>query len=299
MLKIRLAIVLLAIALFSSGAAAAPACGKLPTKAGIVGYCIDATDRSKNPDILYYLHGAFPAGTLDPEKAGVVPENDLLKFWVLAHVERPTIVTISWGPTWVLKDDKLAAFEHEIVPQLEAMLTQKAEGRRMVLGSSMGGLNAFLAWTAMPHLFQAAAFQCPAFTPFSPFANGLEKVARAHEIASASTRGAVQQVKEVPERYEQLDLFAEIFSPFFVSTEEWLAYQPKAVVALLAGRALPPAYLIHNAQDQFGFDGAPEITAAGLPVTIERLSGKHCADDWTIGLAKFLSSHPVDPALAQ
>ena len=290
---------LLMFALLSGSAAAAPACGKLPTKAGVVGYCVNETDRTKNPDILYYLHGAFPAGIPDPEKASIAPGNDLLTLWEQAHVERPTIVSISWGPTWVLKDDKLAAFESEIVPQLEALLTPAAGGHRMVLGASMGGLNAFHAWTRMPHLFQAAAFQCPAFTPFSPFANGLEKVRRAHEIASLSTRGAVQQVKDTPGHYEQLDRFAEIFSPFFASTEEWLAYQPPAVTALLDGRALPPAYLIYNAQDQFGFDGAPEIAAAGLPITSERQSGKHCTGNWTIGLARFLSSHPVDPARAQ
>jgi pimeloyl-ACP methyl ester carboxylesterase len=238
-------------------------------------------------------------GTADPEKAGVAPENDLLKFWELAHVERPTIVTISWGPTWVLKDDKLIAFASEIVPQLDAMLSAAPAGRRMVLGTSMGGLNAFLAWAALPQLFQAAAFQCPAFTQVSPFASGLDKVLRAREIASTSTRGTVQQVKETPERYEQLDLLSEIFTPYFASTDEWLAYQPPSVVKALAGHALPPAYLIHNAQDQFGFDGAPEIAAAGLPVTVERQSGKHCIGAWTIGLAKFLSSHPVDAARPQ
>jgi pimeloyl-ACP methyl ester carboxylesterase len=167
----------------------------------------------------------------------------------------------------------------------------------MVLGTSMGGLNAFLAWAYLPQLFQAAAFQCPAFTQFSPFAKALEKVKRAREIAAASTRGTVQQVKEMPDRYDELDLFGEIFTPYFKSTDEWRAYQPPVVARLLAGRALPPAYLVHNAQDQFGFDGAPEIAA--LPIAYERQSGKHCMGDWTIGLAKFLSSHPVDPTRTQ
>jgi hypothetical protein len=291
--KVQLAVFLLTLALLPGTAEAAPACGKLPTKAGIVGYCIDETDRSKNPDILYYLHGAFPAGMSDPETVGVAPGNDLLKLWEPVQLDRPTIVTISWGPTWVLKGDKLVAFEREIVPRLEALLTPVMGARRMVLGTSMGGLSAFLAWTAMPHLFQAAAFQCPAFTPFSPLANGLEKVLRAHEIARASTHGAMQHFKEVRDRYRQLNLFAEIFSPFFASTAEWLAHQPPSVVKSLAGRPLPPAYLIHNEQDQFGLDGAPEIAAAGLPITVERQSGKHCMGDWTIGLARFLSNHPA------
>lgn len=294
--RIQMTVFLTALSLLPGSADAASRCGKLPTKAGIVGYCIDETDRAKNPDILYYLHGAFPAGTLDPEKAVVAPGSDLLAFWEIALLERPTIITISWGPTWVLKGDKLVAFATEVVPRLDALAALPPGGRRMVLGTSMGGLNAFLAWAYLPQLFQAAAFQCPAFTQFSPFASGLDKVLRAHEIAVASTRGMVQQVKETPERYEQLDLFGEIFSPFFSSTAEWLAYQPPAVTALLKGRALPPAYLIHNAQDQFGFDGAPQIAAAGLPITIERQSGNHCVGDWTIGLAKFLSSHPAEPA---
>jgi hypothetical protein len=38
----------------------------------------------------------------------------------------------------------------------------------------------------------------------------------------------VQQVKEMPERNEEVELFGEIFNPHFSSTEEWRAYQPKA-----------------------------------------------------------------------
>jgi pimeloyl-ACP methyl ester carboxylesterase len=299
MRTIRIASLVLPLALLANGTALAAECGKLATQSGVVGYCIDEADRTKNPDILYYLHGAFPPGTPDPEQAGLAPGNDLLKFWPMASLERPTIITLSWGPTWVLKDDKLTAFEREVVPQLEARLTSSAAGRRMVLGTSMGGLSAFLAWTRLPQLFQAAAFQCPAFTPFSPFANGVEKLARAGEIAGESARGVVKQIKDTPGRFEQLDLFGEIFSPHFSSTEEWLAYQPPLAMKALAGRALAPAYLVHNAQDQFGFNGAPEIAASGHAITYERQSGKHCADGWTIGLAKFLSGYPADPAGSQ
>lgn len=299
MRKIRFASLVLSLALLPNGAAVSAECGKLATQSGVVGYCINEGDRTKNPDVLYYFHGAFPPGTADPEKAGLAPENDLLKFWQIANLERPTIITLSWGPTWVLKDDKLTAFESEVVPQLEARLTSPGAGRRMVLGTSMGGLNAFLAWTRMPQSFQAAAFQCPAFTPFSPFANGVEKLLRAGEIAGESARGVVKQIKETPDRFESLDLFSEIFGPYFSSTEEWRAHQPPLAMTSLAGRALAPAYLVHNAQDQFGFDGAPEIAASGHAITIERQSGKHCADDWTIGLAKFLSGYPADPAGSQ
>ncbi len=60
-------------------------------------------------------------------------------------------------------------------------------------------------------------------------------------------------------------------------------------MARFADRKLPPAYLVHNRADQFGFTGAPEIGAAGQPITYEANDGPHCHQTATVGLARFLA----------
>ncbi len=262
-------------------ATAEPDCGKLTTRAGQVGYCIGASDPTKNPDILYYLHGAFPESKIGAEKVFAGGDPGLVARWRELRRAPPTVVSISWGPRWALKDERLEAFEREIIPHIEARFPVAHHRRRMILGTSMGGLNAFIAWTQLPHLFDAAAFQCPAFSRFSPVSKRLQRIRQARK-----TEGDLGS----------LHLMAEIFTPLFKTHGEWLRYQPQQVMKTLAGRKLPPVYLIWNTQDQFGFNGAPEIGAAGHSIIYEPVDDTHCIGVSSAGLALFLSDRPLNRA---
>lgn len=257
-------------------AASASDCGKLPTATGLVGYCVDHGDRTKNPDILYYFHGAAPDVVADPERGWSGTELDVLGWFDRMHIARPTVISVSWGRRWILKDEKLSDFR-VVVAALERRLPAAGNGRRMVLGASMGGLNAYLAWTQLPAMFDAAAFQCPAFTQESPTAPWLRRVVLA-ELRGTSHSDA-----------GFLNMFSDLLKPLFASSGEWLRYQPPEMMKRLAGRKLPPAYLIHDTADQFGFNGAPEIGAAGQPIAYEAVAGGHCEGVASEGLARFLA----------
>lgn len=199
----------------------------------------------------------------------------------------PTIISITWGPTWILKDDKLVAFRDELIPYLEARLISPPVRRRMVLGGSMGGLNAFLAWTQMPEKLSAAAFQCPAFTRFAPFS---DKSARGKEVARIASVLEVQMPQSEKLINAGIDILSQALRPHFTSTDEWLEYQPAALMKRNARRKLPVAYMVYNAYDEYGLNDAPEIGAAGQPITYERIDGGHCRGIMTPGLAAFLSN---------
>jgi hypothetical protein len=257
-------------------------CGKLATSTGTVGYCITPSERSLNPDVLYYFHGAAIDTSAAPEKAWSGGDARLAALWREMRIAAPTVITVSWGATWVLKDEKPASFETEIVPALEARLPAARSGRRLVLGGSMGGLNAFLAWTRLPHLFDAAAFQCPAFTPLGPQASLLERLDFARKMPGSFT-----------DNLAALGRLRELFAPHFGSTEEWRQHQP-AEAMRQSHRTLPPAYLVYDTADNFGFNGAPEIGAAGQPIRYEAVAGAHCVGVATRGLARFLAGRSRD-----
>ncbi len=137
----------------TSASAQAGECGTLATTSGKVGYCVSA---GVSRDLLYVFHSATDASVEAPEKQYVNGIESLNKLWSKAGLPRPITIALSWGPIWFLKDDKFAAFQNEIVPVLEARFVQSV-GRRMLLGGSMGGFNAYLAWVQAPHLFHFTA----------------------------------------------------------------------------------------------------------------------------------------------
>ena len=264
----------------------------------MVDYCINNTDQTKNPDVLYYFHGATPDDDPAPLKQWSRGDVRLFSAWLDAGLARPTFIAVSWGHSWILKDDKLAAFQNEIIPQLESKLGVPPTARRMVLGDSLGGLNAFIAWAKAPHLFHSAAFRCPAFTEIGPDATESQKlrVAEAMLGQREDFRDKDQEIKdqEIRENRSWLNGWSEIVKPLFGSTEEWLRFQPPLMMKSIRGQKLPPAYLIKNKRDQFGFNDAPEIRAAGHSITYEVNNGHHCEIISTEGLVRFLSDRPLD-----
>ena len=159
----------------------------------------------------------------------------------------------------------------------------------------MGGLNAFLAWTHMPHLFQAAAFQCPFFTKFNPFASARKRLHFAQTMHNVRAGSRPQRSAAIEENTKLLDMVIVGFKPHFSSFSDWMQHQPPFMMTRLKGQRLPPAYIVYSKRDQFGLNGAPEIGASGQSVVYEAIDGIHCERTATIGLARFLSDHPQMP----
>ena len=290
----RACVGVLALAAALSGcSSSAEECGKLLTRTGTVNYCINKMDQTKNPDVLYYFHGAALDDSPHPLTQWSRGDARLFSAWLDAGLARPTFIAVSWGHRWILKDDKLAAFQNEIIPQLELKLGVPFTARRMVLGDSLGGLNAFIAWAKAPHLLYSAAFRCPAFTEIGPDATEFQKL-RAAEAMLGRHEDFRDKDREIGESLIWLNGWSELVKPLFGSTEEWLHFQPPLMMKSIRGQKLPPAYLINNKRDQFGFNDAPEIGAAGHSITYEVNNGGHCEIISTDGLVRFLSDRPLD-----
>ena len=209
-------------------------CGSLDTSAGTVRYC----KGGNGPAVMYMFHGDGSDERASPPA------------WA-----RPfRTITISWGPRWFMKADKLAAFEREIMPALEV----GKPTHRLVAGGSMGGFNAYLAWSRAPHLFDAAVFYCPAFIAADPFDTKSHKTDTARAIART-------------------------LRSHFADAKEWALYRPRRQ------EGLPPAYLIHNRDDELGFI-APDIAA-----TIETTPGGHCQNVDTPGVRAFVGRYSGTP----
>ena len=285
--------VLALVTVLSGCSSSAEECGKLSTRTGLVDYCINKTDQTKNPDVLYYFHGVALDDHPEPLPQWSRGDARLFSAWLKAGLARPTFVAVSWGRRWILDDDKLAAFQNEIIPQLESKLGVPSTARRMVLGDSLGGLNAFIAWAKAPHLFHSAAFRCPAFTEIGPDATESQKL-RVAEAMPSRRADVRDRDQEIGENLIWLNGWSLLVKPLFGSTEEWHRFQPPRMMKSIQGQKLPPAYLINNKRDQFGFNDAPEIGAAGHSITYEVNNGGHCEIISTDGLVRFLSDRPLD-----
>jgi len=95
--------------------------------------------------------------------------------WQHSGALPPTVVTVSYGPTWLLApkgeqpDSGLLQDFIEHLPVIKDGLG--APRRRLLLGESMGDLNALVAGLTYPAQFNKVAALCPGVYNLSPFRN--------------------------------------------------------------------------------------------------------------------------------
>eukprot|EP01013_Petalomonas_cantuscygni_P028616 TRINITY_DN5267_c0_g1_i1.p2 TRINITY_DN5267_c0_g1~~TRINITY_DN5267_c0_g1_i1.p2 ORF type:complete len:232 (-),score=4.34 TRINITY_DN5267_c0_g1_i1:724-1419(-) len=126
-------------------------------------YCINRDRRGTNGDIVYHLHGR----NLD---ARIWNDDTYMTAMVQSEWQRtpalpPTVVTISYGPSWLLTpkgekaDSGLLDDLMTRLPTIEAKIGEPR--RRMLMGESMGGLNVLIAGLTYPSRFDKVAALCP------------------------------------------------------------------------------------------------------------------------------------------
>jgi hypothetical protein len=252
-----------------------------------VRYCVQRFDHNRNPDILYYFNGALADHVAD--KAAEMGQTSLIPLidtWKDLGLAPPTIVTVSWGGRWLLRGARVTALEAEVIPKIEASLTARAGGRLLV-GSSMGGLNAYLAWKRLPHLFAKAAFQCPAFISFNPVTDSQTRRKIAERMTPIEWRRPWRHQRSLQLHFDALTTLAWAFEKDVTSGSGWSEFDPAAMVR--DGIDRPPAYVVFNSGDQFGLQPGYELAKAGYRVTYEQVADSHCGGVNTTGLARFLS----------
>lgn len=243
-------------------------------------YCVYRDRAGTNGDIVYHLHGRNLDEQVwndDTYYTGLVQAA-----WQQRGVRQPTVVSLSYGGTWLLAPKGRAeqsGLLDDLMRKLPA-IEQKigAPRRRMLLGESMGGLNVLVADLFYPDQFDKIAALCPGVYEVSPFSSF-------GEIRTAMRRtGADPRI-----------IFGiwKLSRSYYADDAEWRASSPLTLIEK-AGPNAPELYLSNGLYDAYGnFEGTQKLaeraSALGIKTAWHPLYGGHCASD-AASLAAFLAS---------
>lgn len=252
------------------------ACGT----SGLLRYCVYRDRRGTNGDVVYHMHGR----NLDER---IWNDDTYLTALIQSEWQRrselpPTVVTISYGSTWLLTpkgekpdsgmlDDLMAR-----LPAIEGKVGRPR--RRLLMGESMGGLNVLIAGLSYPSRFAKVAALCPGVYSTSPF-------------ASLSTiRATMQRTGANPKIVFGVWMMARKYA---ANDAEWQRVSPLALIER-AGPGYPVLYLSNGLYDVYGnFEGTQRLAdmarKRGVKTEWHPLYGGHCATD-AASLAAFLLS---------
>lgn len=257
---------------------AAQSCAAL----GDLRYCVYRPPGPGNGDIVYHLHGRNLDAQAwnDPSYFPALVQAQ----WQRTEAAAPTVVTLSYGPEWLLAPRGQAprsGLLDRIGPQLDALEARLGKPRRRLLvGESMGGLNVLVLGLSQPGRFNKVAALCPGVYTESPFAS------------LGTLQAAVTRTGADPKIALGVWWLARQHA---ASEAEWARLSPLALIETLGPQPRRPAlYLSCGLYDRYGnFEGTQRLASRarelGLSVDWHPLYGGHCAID-VESLARFLAS---------
>jgi enterochelin esterase-like enzyme len=239
---------------------------------GQLHYCVHRAAGGVNGDVLYHLHGRNLEAEIwnDPTYFTAMVQA----YWQSAGLLPPTVVSLSYGPVWLLAPKGGA--EHSglldaIWPDITTIEARIGKPRRrLLMGESMGGLNSLVLGLSQPQRFDKVAALCPQVYLDSPFAP-LSQIREAALRTGADPRIGFG-IWRLARRYVSND-------------EEWGRMSPLALIEAAALQdARPSLYLSGGLYDRYGlYEGterlAKRAAQRGLPTDWHPLYGGHCAID--------------------
>jgi pimeloyl-ACP methyl ester carboxylesterase len=247
---------------------------------GQLRYCVYRAKSGTNGNVVYHLHGR----NLDEQ----VWNDDtywtamVQASWQQTKILPPTVVVISYGPTWLLvpkgkKQD--SGLLEDFMAKLHDIDKKTGNPKqRLLVGESMGGLNVLIAGLTYPQSFAKIASLCPGVYATSPF-------------ASLSTmKGTIERTGGDPKIGFGIWLLAK---KYVADEGEWQRISPLDLAKRANGQ-YPALYLSNGLYDAYGnFEGsqmlADKAAQRGVSVEWHPLYGGHCAIDAS-SLARFLAS---------
>ncbi|MBD2840817.1 hypothetical protein IB285_00950 [Erythrobacter sp. KMU-140] len=140
---------------------------------GPLRYCVSRAKGGTNGDVVYHLHGRNLEETIwndDTYYTGLIQAE-----WQRTGTLPPTVVTMSYGPTWLLAPNGTQPDSGLLEDFMKRMALIEEElgepERRLLLGESMGGLNVLVAGLTYSSQFDKVAALCPGVYALSPFAS--------------------------------------------------------------------------------------------------------------------------------
>ena len=225
---------------------------------GLLRYCVHRAAGGVNGDVVYHLHGRNLEAESwnDPSYFTAMVQA----YWQKAGWLPPTVISLSYGPVWLLAPKGQAEHSgllNSIWPAISAIEVRVGKPRRrLLMGESMGGLNSLVLGLSHPQHFDKVAALCPAVYLESPFAPlGQIREAMVRTGAQPSIAFGIWQLSR---RY-------------VASAEEWRRFSP---LALIEGDAVqearPSLYLSAGLTARYGlYEGterlAQRAAQRGLP----------------------------------
>ncbi len=218
--------------------------------------------------MVYYFHGATQS-----ETTWSVKRLDFYTHWESRGLDAPTVVAISLGRFWILsekagnaKGGLLDLFMEQMLPQLERALGNR-NGRRILVGESMGGFNASQLMLKYPSYWDRVALLCPAFMTIPPYAT-------ATEVADYTRRNRASRM--------YVSAAIQMFRSYFADNASWLRSTPlEASPGVLSG-VTPQILVACGSNDEFGFyEGAKKFSeiaqATHTDTEWHSTTGRHCS----------------------
>ncbi|WP_413587588.1 alpha/beta hydrolase-fold protein [Bdellovibrio sp. HCB274] len=233
-----------------------------------VKYCINDVNRTVNEDVVYFFHG------ISASEKSWFKKNDtrsIAKEWVRNGYE-PTVITISLGPVWMLVENQkhqyLSLFRDQILPYLEDQIGGLRQGRRLIIGQSMGGFNAAQASFKIPGLFERVVLLCPAITVVGPYSTP-------QEISDYKRRTRAEGLL--------VDSLVGISKRYIIDLRDWDEHNVLNLPARYPMGFLKPLYYVSTGRgDNFGFQEGSELFAnaankTGFQAQSVPVFGYHCS----------------------
>ncbi|WP_298125212.1 alpha/beta hydrolase-fold protein [Brevundimonas sp.] len=245
---------------------------------GKLRYCIYRAAQGTNGDVLYHLHGRNLDERIWNDDTYL---TSLLQAQWQDHGELPpTVVSLSYGSTWLLSprgERAASGLLEDLMGRLPEIESRTGVPRhRLLLGESMGGLNVLIAGLSAPRSFTKIAALCPGVyvdSPFGPLTN---------------MRAGIERTGANPRMALGIWLPAR---KYIASEAEWQRISPLSLIER-ARPDFPALYLSNGLYDAFGnYEGtrllAQRAAERGVRTEWRPLYGGHCATD-VASLASFL-----------
>lgn len=213
---------------------------------GRLKYCIYRAKSGTNGDVVYHLHGR----NLDEQiwNDDTYWTSMVQASWQQTKILPPTVVVISYGPTWLLvpkgkKQD--SGLLEEVMTQLPDIDKKTGDPkRRLLLGESMGGLNVLIAGLSYPQSFAKIASLCPGVYATSPFAS------------LSAMKDTLERTGADPKIGFGIWLMAK---KYVADEDEWKRISPLDLVKHANGQ-YPVLYLSNGLYDAYGnFEGSQTL----------------------------------------
>ncbi|WP_415061204.1 alpha/beta hydrolase-fold protein [Bdellovibrio sp.] len=209
-------------------------------------YCYRNAEATTSNDIIYFFHGL--GGSEETWFTQCLGTLVIQKWWQFRGY-RPRIVAISFGPQWLLVNNKrfplLPLFTKGIMPFLEKKMGGLQGGRRHLIGQSMGGFSAAEVALRNPGLFSRVALLCPAITTVGPFSSS-EEIENYIERTNANPRLVKRMLK--------------ISRGVFLNQRDWENHDPLRLLQKYSSAKRSKFYVSTGLSDGYGFlEGSEEF----------------------------------------